>query len=408
MKVKKLITAAVCLSIVVLAAVSCSDSSTSKADTSLPKDSSEPGSSSQEQSSESPVIVKAEPEPRVSQMENVKLLGRTYKSGEKLWLGLSGTGAEFEFTGKKLSVTMSGNDTDEDSLSRVGIYVDDELVKDVMLTSKSTAVDIEGKTDKSVNVKIIKLSEAQNSCCSIDNITVMEGTIVPTAEKAHKIEFIGDSMTCGYGVEDSDLTHNFSTASENCCKAFGVKTAKLLDADYSLVCYSGYGIVSGYSADGSKNTDDLVANYYEKYCYTAADGFDGIKPQTIAYDHGFQPDAIVINLGTNDSTYTGTDPQRLGEYTEKYVEFLKTVRSKNPKARIFCTLGIMGNTLYNAMNDAVQRYTMLTGDKNITSFELPVQDQMLDGIVVQGHPSEKTHSKDADIIAQKIKTDMGW
>ena len=390
MKVKKLITAAVCLSIVVLAAVSCSDSSTSKADTSLPKDSSEPGSSSQEQSSEPPVIVKTEPEPRVSQMENVKLLGRTYKSGEKL------------------SVTMSGNDTDEDSLSRVGIYVDDELVKDVMLTSKSTAVDIEGKTDKSVNVKIIKLSEAQNSCCSIDNITVTEGKIVPTAEKAHKIEFIGDSMTCGYGVEDSDLTHKFSTASENCCKAFGVKTAKLLDADYSLVCYSGYGIVSGCSADGSKNTDDLVANYYEKYCYTAADGFDGIKPQTIAYDHGFQPDAIVINLGTNDSTYTGTDPQRLGEYTEKYVEFLKTVRSKNPKARIFCTLGTMGNTLYNAMNDAVQRYTMLTGDRNITSFELPVQDQMLDGIVVQGHPSEKTHSKDADIIAQKIKTDMGW
>lgn len=390
MKVKKLITAAVCLSIVVLAAVSCSDSSTSKADTSLPKDSSEPGSSSQEQSSEPPVIVKTEPEPRVSQMENVKLLGRTYKSGEKL------------------SVTMSGNDTDEDSLSRVGIYVDDELVKDVMLTSKSTAVDIEGKTDKSVNVKIIKLSEAQNSCCSIDNITVTEGKIVPTAEKAHKIEFIGDSMTCGYGVEDSDLTHNFSTASENCCKAFGVKTAKLLDADYSLVCYSGYGIVSGCSADGSKNTDDLVANYYEKYCYTAADGFDGIKPHTIAYDHGFQPDAIVINLGTNDSTYTGTDPQRLGEYTEKYVEFLKTVRSKNPKARIFCTLGTMGNTLYNAMNDAVQRYTMLTGDRNITSFELPVQDQMLDGIVVQGHPSEKTHSKDADIIAQKIKTDMGW
>ena len=164
-------------------------------------------------------------------MENVKLLGRTYKSGEKLWLGLSGTGAEFEFTGKKLSVTMSGNDTDEELLARVGIYVDDELVKDVMLTSKSTTVDIEGKTDRSVNVKIIKLSEAQNSCCSIDNITVTEGTIVPTAEKAHKIEFIGDSMTCGYGVEDSDLTHNFSTASENCCKAFGVKTAKLLDAD---------------------------------------------------------------------------------------------------------------------------------------------------------------------------------
>ena len=58
MKVKKLITAAVCLSIVVLAAVSCSDSSISKADTSLPKDSSEAGSSSQEQSSEPPVIVK--------------------------------------------------------------------------------------------------------------------------------------------------------------------------------------------------------------------------------------------------------------------------------------------------------------------------------------------------------------
>ena len=167
-------------------------------------------------------------------------------------------------------------------------------------------------------------------------------------------------------------------------------------------------IVSGYTPDGSKNEADLVANYYEKYCFTKADGFGGVKPQIIGYDHGPDVDAVVINLGTNDATYTGANAQRQQEYTDKYVEFLKVVRNKNPKARIFCTLGTMGNTLYNAMQNAVERYKAQTGDENITAFELPLQDQIADGVAVHGHPSEKTHAKAADLVSQKIKTDMGW
>ena len=46
---------------------------------------------------------------------NVKLLGRTYYNDGALWLGLSGTGADFDFTGDTLKINMIGNPAGMDS-----------------------------------------------------------------------------------------------------------------------------------------------------------------------------------------------------------------------------------------------------------------------------------------------------
>lgn len=56
-----------------------------------------------------------------------------------------------------------------------------------------------------------------------------------------------DSITCGYGVDDEDRSHQFSTKTEDATKAYAYKTAQLLNADYSLVSYSGHGVVLGYT-----------------------------------------------------------------------------------------------------------------------------------------------------------------
>lgn len=49
------------------------------------------------------------------------------------------------------------------------------------------------------------------------------------------MEFIGDSITCGYGVDDPDKEHHFKTATEDVTKAYAYKTALALNADYSMV-----------------------------------------------------------------------------------------------------------------------------------------------------------------------------
>ena len=343
-------------------------------------------------------------------MENVKLLGRAYKADDgKLWMGLSGTGAELEFTGSKLSVTLKGSTDITDKTARVGVFVDGQLTSDVCVDENEQTVDISGKDSEAVSVKIVKLSECASSCCAITALDAHGGQIQKAADKQHKIEFIGDSITCGYGVDDADLSHGFATATEDCTKAYAYKTAQALDADYSLVSYSGYGIVSGYTPTGEKNAGELVPPYYEYYGYCANGGFGSADPSKTAWDFSaFTPDVIVIYLGTNDSSYAAGDEAKMQEYSQKYTEFLKQVRAKNAGAKMICTLGTMGTSMVEPMKAAVSDYSQQTGDSNITTLELPVQDTAADGMVVHGHPTAATYDKAAALLTEKIKTEMGW
>lgn len=346
-------------------------------------------------------------ETKVNDLMNVKLLGRSYLTDDgKLWMGLSGTGIDLDYTGSKLSLFIIGNAGDK---ARVGVYVDGERVKDFMAPSEGEIVELEGKGDTPMNVRVVKLSECAQSCCGIIKLEPNGGKITPAADKKHKIEIIGDSITCGYGVDDEDASHSFKTSTEDCTKSYSIKTAELLDADYSLVSFSGYGIISGWTGDGKKQPTQLVPTYYEKYGFTYNAGFGGKKPQDLEWDFSrFVPEAVIINLGTNDMSYTGENEEKQEEYKQGYIAFLKTVRAKNPDARIYCTLGIMGTTLNPTMRAAVEAYTAETGDDNIRVFDFPMQDQDKDGIAADWHPSDKTHTKSAEMLSEFIKSDMGW
>ena len=87
-----------------------------------------------------------------------------------------------------------------------------------------------------IGIKNIKV----NSC---NNLKIIE----PTNKKDLSIEFIGDSMTCAYGVEGKDENEHFKTSTENFSKSYAYLASQILNVDYSSVSYSGYGIASGYS-----------------------------------------------------------------------------------------------------------------------------------------------------------------
>lgn len=343
-------------------------------------------------------------------LNSVKLLGRAFAAQDgSIWMGLSGTGAEFDFTGEKLTVSLVGSRGIPEHRARVGIFVDGKRMSDLAVDENGSKAEIRGKGDRTVNVRIIKLSECAFSCCAITAIDTHGGKLERSADKPRKIEFIGDSITCGYGVDDTDLSHGFSTATEDCTRSYAYKTAQALNADHSLVSYSGYGIVSGFTDNGEKKPQMTVPQYYESYGFTESSGFDTSKPSDLRWDFSaFVPDVIVINLGTNDSSYTGSDSAKQQEFRSEYVRFLKQIRAKNPKAKLICTLGTMGDLLSQAMKNAAAQYASETGDQNITTLDLPIQDVQADGVTVNQHPSEKTYEKAAALLTEKIKTEMNW
>ena len=345
--------------------------------------------------------------------ENFKELGRTYYLDNKIYCALSGTGAEFTFTGTACTVTVEGdnnstNPSSKDAHARVAIYVNGERVIDDMIDNAQETYEVfKSDSEQDVDVKIVKLSESPHSTFAISDITVTGKDVKPAVDKERLIEFVGDSITCGYGVDDEVKEHNFSTTTEDVTKAYAYKTAGLLDADYSMVSFSGYGIISGYSDGENKVAAQTVPQYYTKLGYSWS-GNGMFSPAMLDWDFSKrQPDVIVINLGTNDDSYCKNIAERCEEYQQEYVNFLKTVRENNPDAAIIGALGVMGQNLCPYVEAAIKQYSEETGDTNVAYLMFDQQDQR-DGLAADWHPTEATHEKAAAKLAEKIKEVMGW
>jgi lysophospholipase L1-like esterase len=121
------------------------------------------------------------------------------------------------------------------------------------------------------------------------------GTASAPPTRAHSIEFVGDSVTCGYGnMASFDTTAScptaYTTFMSNADDAYGALVARDLDAELMLVSYSGLGLGIN-SCIYPAGTPTLP----ERYDSTLPDDMSGAK-----WSFEWQPDAVVVNLGAND------------------------------------------------------------------------------------------------------------
>lgn len=342
----------------------------------------------------------------------VKPLGRTHQIADTLWLAYSGAGAEFVFRGSWCRVTMAGDSVSHDAQNtgnhgRIAIYLDGARVVDSMMDAPEKNWTVAAHQPGEHLVRIVKLSETAMSTCAVQRIET-DGTIQPAPVKAHLVEFIGDSITCGYGVDDEDPVHHFVTSTEDVTRAYAYKTAQLLDADYSMASISGYGIISGFTDTAEAPvTSQLMPDYYDKLGFSYGE-YKGKKPEQIQWTFDERrPDVIVINLGTNDDSYCRDDPERQRAYCAAYIRFLHAVRAKNPGAMILCTLGMMGDRLYPWVEKAAADYSAATGDQHIACMAFTPQLPE-DGLAADYHPTEATHQKAAQRLAERIRQLMHW
>lgn len=340
---------------------------------------------------------------------NVKLLGRTMMVGENLWMAWSATGVEFMFEGKELSVTVLGGRAATDysvdnCFARIGIYVDDiRVTTDLIRQEKKVYEIIKGDGERKVKVRILKLSEAPMSTFGIAPIET-EGKLYPTGKLPHRVEFIGDSITCGYGVDDLDLRNTFSTATEDVTQGYAYLTAKELGMDAHIISCSGYGVYSGYTGDPQvQNMQELLPPYYESMGFSR-DYFAGdIVPQDVAWDfQRFQPELVVLNLGTNDNSYCEERQERWDAFIIRYVDFLKMIRRNNPTAMILCVYGVMEDRIAPSVEQAVKNYKEQTGDEKISFLRIEPDDGSR-GYAVDFHPAPATHRIASEKVVSEIK-----
>ncbi|ORX84895.1 hypothetical protein BCR32DRAFT_200481 [Anaeromyces robustus] len=350
--------------------------------------------------------------------ENVKILGRANYQDGYLWFGLTDSGIEYKFNGKTTTINVTADTTSygEENPARIKIYTDGKEYLDTVITEKITDFTVNFNEIGEHIVRFIKVSEAERGSIRINDIKTDSLKIEPTSQASKKIEFIGDSITCAYGV-DGVAGDVFSSRSEDGTKSYAFKTAQKFHADYSMVSYSGFAILSCYPFTGGRYTDAALPQYYDKLGYSfEPNQFDDgtYQLQNTKWDYNdFVPDLVVINLGTNDNSYfEAIDKSILPEeklaFIEEYEKFLAKIRSNYPYAEILCVLGMMGQEVYPEIEQAVKNYTTVTGDSHVHSFKLNVQDTDKNRLGVDGHPSAQSHVDATYELVGEIERLYGW
>jgi lysophospholipase L1-like esterase len=234
---------------------------------------------------------------------------------------------------------------------------------------------------------------------------ILHGTaLLPAQLPARRLEFIGDSITCGYGNELETTTPenaHYTTRNSNGHKAYGALTAQLLGAQYSAVAYSGRGISRNFAGGGGQLMPNLYLSSIPED--SAASAWNPAQ---------YMPDAVIINLGTNDFSTPGVDR---AVFLKNYIDFLTTLRGFYPKAALVAAIGPMLSDYYppgekawtNAQADikAAVDARVAAGDKNLHFLAFAPQTPPYGE---DWHPTVATHQKMAEQLSASLKSILGW
>ena len=221
----------------------------------------------------------------------------------------------------------------------------------------------------------------------------------PPVMPTRKIEFIGDSMTCGYGVEATDEKEKFADETENHYYTYAALTARALKAQHVVVARSGIGIYRNYNGPKTGNADCMPRMYDQTLFGVETEKWDFAR---------YTPDVVCVNLGTND---VSTDPYDKTMLENAYRDFYYTLRAKYPNAKIVFLSGcaMVGQKLEHMQYamDGVVRQARLKGDTRVYRFDLSHQTGDL-GYGSAWHPSKWQQEKMAGELIAYLRGLMKW
>ncbi len=214
------------------------------------------------------------------------------------------------------------------------------------------------------------------------------------------IEFIGNSITCGYGNESVEPSDHFEYETENHYLSYAQLTARNLQATAYVVARSGIGVYRCYGGPKEGTPENVMTTEYE---------YTNLYDRSEKWDFSrFQPQVVCINLGTNDLSTNNYDVTLL---KAAYKRFLRQVRGHNPKAKIVFLCGSMLNgkeldIARQTMNEVVDEAHQ-GGDAEVYRFDFtPANGSQKYG--ADWHPSVWQHQLMAAELTAFLRTLMQW
>ena len=238
----------------------------------------------------------------IADLPQVRVLGRT-TGKDVINLFWTGSGIEFLYTGSELWLEVNADyDTMEPWLAvelngaQISRFPVNKGKNEVCLFRGMTV-------GKPKHVRILKEVQAMHQdplhMIQILGLQYGDGEFLVLPDPEYRLEFVGDSITSGEGtmgpVGEEDWISAFFSA-EN---TYPRMVSDALSAEYRVVSQSGWGIVTGW--DGI--VENKIPPYYKQVCGLLTGERNASLGALEDYDFkAWQPDAVIINLGTNDAT----------------------------------------------------------------------------------------------------------
>ena len=317
-----------------------------------------------------------------------RVQGRCYVSDERLFLNASGGSLQGTFQGTELTFDVWSDYVEKGRNAYVRVIVDGRSRR-VRLPKGEKAITMR-TSDGRHDFEIVKLTESANNSFGIHSVRT-DGEFLPWEKQYRpKIEFIGDSITTGFGVLAHDTYGEYKTKEQDFTKAFPYLVSKALDADYHVVAAGGWPIYK------SKYSPYAIPDYY--------DNVDLLR-NTDKYDFGsFTPDIVVITLGTNDFSYLADlPPERMraerDEVRRHYLTFLSKLLGLYPHAIFVLLYGF-----FDYLDLGILTEEVASAFRNDRISTLVTDSASSIGDVRAGHPGQKAHA----IAARKLLSILGY
>jgi lysophospholipase L1-like esterase len=323
--------------------------------------------------------------------------GRKMEDEKGIHFFYTASGFSFKFTGSKIVATFESSF--EEFNKRPFIVIDVKSVNHkhtyVMdLKHGKQTIECLDLPHDTYEVDVRKRSESLMSKTILNEISTDGTFLYPTSVNDQlKIEWIGDSSTCGYGNLSTSVDEPFTTESEDGLQTFASIASNILDANYQIVAVSGIGLYKSFYAQ---------VTLPKIYCQIDIH-------KNIPYDFSFNPDLIVINLGTNDHSYMKfLEHQSLAHeqrtFKDVYKSFINDIFLNHFGAQV---LLISQGERHHLVDHAIEQVYLEMSYHKL--HHLRVSKVMTeDGIGGQFHPTIKTHQRWGQEVAVKIKQILNY